>query len=64
MADPRTRIAYVKPIRDWLQSERRALKQQYLKRPQPDRNLRQHAALVDEVIARIAADVGDRKSVV
>ena len=58
MADPRTRIAYVKPIRDWLQSERRALKQQYLKRPQPDRNLRQHAALVDEVIARIAADVG------
>ena len=58
MVDPRTRIAYVKPIRDWLQSERAKLKQQYLKLPQPDRNLRQHAVLVDEVIARIAADVG------
>jgi len=58
MVDPRTRIAYIKPIRDWLQSERAKLKQQYLKFPQPDRNLRHHAGLVDEVITRIAEDVG------
>ncbi len=58
MVDPRTRIAYIKPIRDWLQSERTKLEQQYLRRSQPDRNMRQHAGLVDEVIARIAEDVG------
>ncbi len=58
MADHQTRVAYVKPIRDWLSAERARLKQDYFKRPQPDRNLRQHAGLVDEVITRIATDIG------
>ena len=56
--DPRTRLAYLKPLRDWLADERAAIKASYLKRPQPDRNLRQHAAAVDELISRIAADIG------
>ena len=56
--DPRTRPAYLKPLRDWLADERAAIKASYLKRPQPDRNLRQHAAVVDALIARIATDIG------
>ena len=56
--DPRTRPAYLKPLRDWLADERAAIKASYLKRPQPDRNLRQHAAVVDTLIARIATDIG------
>ncbi len=56
--DPSTRLAYVKSIRDWLGAERAALGAAYLKRPQPDRYLRSHAALVDEVIAHIATDIG------
>lgn len=57
LADPSTRVAYLKPIRDWLAQERARLKHEYFCRPQPDRNLRQHALLVDEVIARIASDL-------
>jgi [protein-PII] uridylyltransferase len=56
--DPRTRLAYLKPLRDWLADERAAIKASYLKRPQPDRNLRQHATAVDELISRIATDIG------
>ena len=57
-SDPRTRLAYPKQLRDWLADERAAIKTSYLKRPQPDRNLRQHAATVDELITRIATDIG------
>ncbi|MEO8136197.1 MAG: [protein-PII] uridylyltransferase [Betaproteobacteria bacterium] len=53
-----TRAAYARHIRDWLSEQRAALKRAYQKRPQPDRNLRQHAAIVDHVISRIAVDIG------
>ena len=53
-----TRAAYARHIRDWLNDQRAALKRAYQQRPQPDRNLRQHAAIVDHAIARIAADIG------
>jgi [protein-PII] uridylyltransferase len=53
-----TRLAYIKSIRDWLGGERQQLATAYLKRPQPDRYLRAHAALVDDVIAHIATDIG------
>jgi [protein-PII] uridylyltransferase len=56
--DPLTRLAYLKPLRDWLAEERALIKASYLKRPQPDRNLRQHAAVVDALISRIATDIG------
>jgi [protein-PII] uridylyltransferase len=56
--DPRTRLAYLKPLRYWLAAERAAIKARYLKRPQPDRNLRQHSSVVDELISRIATDIG------
>ena len=52
-----TRTTYSKHIRDWLFAQRAALKVAYRKRAQPDRNLRRHAALVDEVIAHIASDI-------
>jgi [protein-PII] uridylyltransferase len=58
MSDPRTRIAYTKPLREWLAAARAQLKSEYASRPQPDRNLRRHAGLVDELIARIAEDIG------
>lgn len=56
--DPLTRLAYLKPLRDWLAGERALIKASYFKRPQPDRNLRQHAAVVDALISRIATDIG------
>lgn len=52
-----TRAAYVKYIRDWLLGQREALKSAYQKRPQPDRNLRRHAAVVDDAVRRIATDI-------
>lgn len=57
MADPHTRLAYLKPLRDWLAAERARLKAEYLRRPQPDRNLRGHAEVVDELIRRLAEDI-------
>ena len=54
---PHARAAYVKRIRDWLQGQRDALRSAYLKRAQPDRNLRRHAAVVDEAVSRIATDI-------
>ena len=53
-----TRATYAKHIRDWLREQRAALKEAYQKRPQPDRNLRRHAAVVDDAIRRIAIDIG------
>jgi [protein-PII] uridylyltransferase len=58
MADASTRLAYIKSIRDWLAADRQQLAEHYLKRPLPDRYLRGHASLVDEVISRIAEDIG------
>ncbi len=52
------RAATARQIRDWLAEQRAALKRAYLQRPQPDRNLRQHAAIVDDAISRIASDIG------
>lgn len=51
------RPTYAKHIREWLLEQRAALKAAYRKRAQPDRNLRRHAALVDDVISRIASDI-------
>ncbi len=51
------RAAYAKRIRDWLQGQRDALRSAYHKRAQPDRNLRRHAAVVDEAVSRIATDI-------
>ncbi|MEP7157219.1 MAG: [protein-PII] uridylyltransferase, partial [Betaproteobacteria bacterium] len=53
-----TRAAYARHIRDWLTDQRATLKAAYRARPQPDRNLRQHAAIVDHAISRIASDIG------
>ena len=53
-----TRAAYARHIRDWLKNQRATLKDAYHIRPQPDRNLRQHAAIVDHAIVRIAIDIG------
>ncbi|MEO8386523.1 MAG: [protein-PII] uridylyltransferase, partial [Betaproteobacteria bacterium] len=53
-----TRAAYAKHIRDWLLDQRAALQDAYRKRPQPDRNLRRHAAIVDQAVNRIASDIG------
>ena len=53
-----TRAAYAKHIRDWLLEQRAALQAAYRRRPLPDRNLRRHAAIVDQVINRIACDIG------
>ena len=53
-----TRAAYARHIRDWLADQRLKLKAAYRIRPQPDRNLRQHAAVVDHAVARIADDIG------
>jgi len=53
-----TRAAYARHIRDWLADQRKRLKDSYRLRPQPDRNLRQHAAIVDHAVARIAVDIG------
>jgi [protein-PII] uridylyltransferase len=55
---PAPKAAYAKQIREWLGAQRAQLKTAYLARPQPDRNLRQHAAVVDAAIARIATDIG------
>ena len=52
------RSAYARQIRDGLNAQRSALKRDYQKRAQPDRNLRQHAAMVDDTISRIAVDIG------
>ena len=52
------RATNAKHIRDWLQDQRAALKAAYNKRPQPDRNLRRHAAVVDQAVGRIANDIG------
>ena len=51
------RASYVKRIRDWLHAQRNALRSAYHKRAQPDRNLRRHAAVVDEAVSRIATDI-------
>ena len=56
--DALTRAAYAKVVRDWLKDQREKLKNAYHKRPQPDRNLRRHAAVVDQAVARIASDIG------
>ena len=53
-----TRATYAKHIRDWLVEQRAALQDAYRRRPQPDRNLRRHAAIVDQAINRIASDIG------
>ena len=53
-----TRAAYAKHIRDWLQEQRALLKDLYHERAQPDRNLRRHAAIVDQAVCRIATDIG------
>ena len=52
------RNAHVRQIRESLAKSRAALKHAYQARPQPDRNLRQHAAIVDQTIVRIAAEIG------
>ena len=57
-ADVTTRIAYAKHIRDWLTGQRAALKRAYQQRARPDHNLRQHAAIVDHAVMRIADDIG------
>ena len=57
-AQMHTRAAYARHIRDWLNEQRATLKRAYRMRPQPDRNLRQHAATVDHAISRIAVDIG------
>lgn len=56
--DALTRAAYAKHIRDWLLEQRTALQDAYRRRPQPDRNLRRHAAVVDQAVVRIATDIG------
>ena len=56
--DRLARATHAKHIRDWLQDQRAALRAAYNKRPQPDRNLRRHAALVDQAVGRIASDLG------
>ena len=56
--DVHTRAAYAKHIRDWLIEQRETLRNAYGKRAEPDRNLRRHAALVDDVVRRIATDIG------
>ena len=56
--DARGRSAYAKHIRDWLLAQRNALRNSYRTRPQPDRNLRRHAAVVDQAVVRIATDMG------
>ncbi len=58
-----TRAAYAKHIRDWLQEQRDTLKNSYRVRPQPDRNLRRHAAVVDQAVGRIATDIGLPESI-
>ena len=57
-ADVTTRIAYAKHIRDWLTGQRAALKLAYHRRARPDHNLKQHAAIVDHAVMRIADDIG------
>ncbi len=54
LADSRVHAAFAKSIRTFLAAGRAALRAQYVKQPQVDRNLRAHSALVDEAIARIA----------
>ena len=56
--DVLTRAAYAKQIRDWLLEQRAAIKDAYIQRPQPDRSLRRYAAVVDNVVGRIASDIG------
>ena len=56
--DATARAAYVRRMRDRLAKARATLKNNYQARPQPDRNLRQHAAIVDNMIAAIASDIG------
>ncbi|NJR72513.1 MAG: hypothetical protein HC782_05920, partial [Gammaproteobacteria bacterium] len=58
MTDATTRLAYVKSIRDWLSVERQTLAARYLSSPNPDRYLRAHASLVDDVVSHIATDIG------
>ncbi len=58
MHDPTTRLAYIKTIRDWLGMERARLAAAYLSLPQADRFLRGYTTLVDDVIRRIANDIG------
>ena len=56
---PRTaRTAHIRQIRESLGKARATLKRAYQMRPQPDRNLRQHAAIVDDTISRIALEIG------
>ncbi len=57
MSDARSRNLYLKPVRQTLIDGRARLKAEYLKRPQPDRNLRAHAVLVDRIITQIAGDI-------
>ena len=57
-ADVTTRIGYAKHIRDWLTGQRAALKLAYHRRARPDHNLKQHAAIVDHAVMRIADDIG------
>lgn len=57
MSDARSRSQYLQPIRQALIDGRARLKADYQKRPQPDRNLRAHTALVDRIITQIASDI-------
>ncbi|MBL8521892.1 MAG: [protein-PII] uridylyltransferase [Betaproteobacteria bacterium] len=57
LAVAQDRAAYVKSCRAALTEARATLKQDYARQPNPDRMLRQHAAAVDELIRKIAADV-------
>ncbi len=54
----KSRVAYARYLREWLAAQRNLLKAAYRARPVPDRNLRQHALIVDQAIARIATDLG------
>ena len=56
--EPHARTPHFRQIRESLSTARASLKRAYQTRGQPDRNLRQHAAIVDETIARIALDIG------
>ena len=52
--DAPTRVIYAKQLREWLIAERETLRNAYRKRAEPDRNLRRHAAVVDDAVRRIA----------
>ncbi|HEX4859301.1 MAG TPA: [protein-PII] uridylyltransferase, partial [Usitatibacteraceae bacterium] len=55
---PAARNGDIKALRRWLLGEREQLRQAYQRRPNPDRNLTQHATVVDRLIAHVARSSG------